>query len=196
MGDLREHLGSGVIDIGALALALDALGDEERVLAVRQIGGRDQARLWAACGGRGTTLEDIIPAGGPPVAEVIHAGKNSLPLFSHFEKRFCRPDDRGDVLYGYNEGATRPLIGPGYFVARLFEDRGEVGVDYYQVPPDGASLPPGWPAIQPNEKGLQRFVFARMVDYLRKVSDHVLIGRAVKNGKDTSNYFLLCRTGC
>ena len=47
----------------------------------------------------------------------------------------------------------------------------------------------------PNEKGLQMLVYAKMIDYPRKVSDHVTIGRAVKNGKETGNYFLLCRTG-
>ena len=30
-------------------------------------------------------------------------------------------------------------------------------------------------------------------DVLRGVSEHVSIGRAVKHGKDTPNYFLLCR---
>ena len=32
-----------------------------------------------------------------------------------------------------------------------------------------------------------------MIDYLRKVSDHVSIGRAVKGGKAMDNWFLLCR---
>jgi hypothetical protein len=32
-----------------------------------------------------------------------------------------------------------------------------------------------------------------MVDVLRRVSDHVLIGRATRGGKDQDNYFLLCR---
>ena len=90
---------------------------------------------------------------------------------------------------------TRSVIGPGCFVAHHFADRDEVGVDYYQVPPDDAVLPDGWPRPVPNEKGLQMLVYAKMIDYLRKVSDHVTIGRAVKNGKETGNYFLLCRTG-
>ena len=32
-----------------------------------------------------------------------------------------------------------------------------------------------------------------MIDYLRRVSDHVTIGRAFRKGKWTENYFLLCR---
>ncbi|MEE2779883.1 MAG: hypothetical protein VYE15_05110, partial [Myxococcota bacterium] len=130
----------------------------------------------------------------PPATEVIHVGRNSLPAFRDFEKRFSRDDTREDALYGYNEGATRPLIGPGYFVAHLDENRSEIGVDYLMVPPDDANLPDGWPAVIPNEKGLQRFVYAGMVDYLRKVSEHILIGRAWRKGKVTNNYFVLCRT--
>ena len=41
--------------------------------------------------------------------------------------------------------------------------------------------------------GIQQFVFAKMIDYLRKVSNHVTIGRAYKHGTQTPNYFLLSR---
>jgi hypothetical protein len=34
-----------------------------------------------------------------------------------------------------------------------------------------------------------------MIDVLRGVSEHVSVGRAIKHGKETSNYFLLCREG-
>ena len=193
---VTQALKAPSLDIDALCAALNAIeSDEARVSAVRSIGGRDQARIWAAAVGRSTALTDIVPADREPASEVIHAGKNSLPVFTHFEKRFCRVSDNDEVLYGYNEGATRPLIGPGCFVAHHFADRDEVGVDYYQVPPDDAVLPAGWPRPVPNEKGIQMLVYAKMVDYLRKVSDHVTIGRAVKKGKETGNYFLLCRTG-
>jgi hypothetical protein len=193
---VTQALKASPLDIDALCAALNALdGDEVRVTAVRSIGGGDQAKIWAAAAGRSTTLEDIVPSNHAPATEVIHAGKNSLPVFTNFEKRFCRVAGDDGVLYGYNEGATRSLIGPGCFVAHHFADRDEVGVDYYQVPPDDAALPEGWPRPVPNEKGLQMLVFAKMIDYLRKVSDHVTIGRAVKKGKETGNYFLLCRTG-
>jgi len=193
---VTEALKATPLDIDALGAALNALdGDDSRVTAVRSIGGRDQAKIWAAAAGRSTSLEDIVPSSVAPATEVIHAGKNSLPVFTNFEKRFCRVADNDDVLYGYNEGATRPLIGPGCFLARHFADRDEVGVDYYQVPPDDAALPEGWPRPVANEKGIQVLLYAKMIDYLRKVSDHVTIGRAVKKGKETGNYFLLCRTG-
>jgi hypothetical protein len=34
-----------------------------------------------------------------------------------------------------------------------------------------------------------------MVDYLRRVSQHVMIGRATRYGAELPNYFLLCRDG-
>jgi hypothetical protein len=194
--DVQRALAAQPLDVGALGAALDALsGDEERVRAIRAIGGRDQAQIWAAAAGRSTTLGDIVPHDREPATEVIHAGKNSLPLFTNFEKRFCSVAGNPELLYGYNEGMTRSLIGPGCFVARHFEDRDEVGVDYYQVPPDDAALPDSWPRPVPNERGIQILIYAKMIDYLRKVSRHVTIGRAVKKGKETGNYFLLCRTG-
>ena len=39
-------------------------------------------------------------------------GKNSLPLFTRFQKRFIRPTEDDSVLYGYNEGMTRAVVGP------------------------------------------------------------------------------------
>jgi hypothetical protein len=44
-------------------------------------------------------------------------------------------------------------------LTRLHGDRSGRG-----VPPDGAPLPDGWPAVKPNEKGVQKFVYAGMVD--------------------------------
>ena len=194
--DSFEALFSGsTLDLDAVGAALDAMDDAARPVAVRRLGKAAQRKLWDAAEGRGTSLSDIVPPSVPPATEVIHAGRNSLPAFRIFEKRFCRVAGDDSVLYGYNEGSTRPVVGPGYFVAHYFEERGEVGVDYFQVPPGDAALPDGWPTVKPNEAGLQRFVYAKMVDYLRKVSSHVTIGRAWRNGKMTSNFFLLCRTG-
>jgi hypothetical protein len=49
--------------------------------------------------------------------------------------------------------------------------------------------------VKRNDQGLSRFVYANMVDYLRRVSSHVVIGRAYKGGKEMPNYFILCREG-
>ncbi len=184
------------LDIDRLAAALDAMAEVDRVALVRTWDGKFQRRLWDACARGKTTLADFVPPGTPPGVAIIHAGRNSLPVFKTFEKHFCVAADRPDALYGYNEGATRALIGPGYYVAREFPERGEVGVDYMQVPPEDSKLPAGWPSIKSNESGLQRFVYANMIDYMRKVSAHVTIGRAYKGGTvELPHTFLLVRTG-
>jgi hypothetical protein len=182
------------MDVDALEAFLDGLEEAARVTAVRTIGGAHQRRLWEACEGRGSSLDLFVPADTPPVTEIINAGKNSLPVFTHFEKRFCRVQGKDDELWGYNHAAVGKLVGPGYFVAHFFEDRGEVGIDYLKCPPLDGQVPEGWPAIKPNEKGIQRFVYAGMVDYMRRVSQHVTIGRAYKGGTDALPHtFLLCR---
>ena len=70
--------------------------------------------------------------------------------------------------------------------------RGGSVVDYWQVPTE---RPAQWPEVRDNTDGLQRFVYARMHDFLRKVSAHVSIGRAWREHKATDNYFVLCREG-
>ena len=191
---LKALLANETTDIDAVAELLNSMEETSRVHAIRGLGKKAQIRLWEAAEGRTSSLDDIVPPGERPAVEVIHAGKNSLPLFTQFEKRFCRVDGDNSTLYGYNEGPTRKVVGPGYFITTFDSARGEVGINYYNVPPADARLPSGWPPIRPNERGLSRFVYAQMIDYLRRVSDHVTIGRAVRKGKVTNNYFLLCRT--
>jgi len=191
---LKALIAANPLDLTAVAAHLDGLEPTARVAAVRTLGGKEQKRLWDAAEGQGATLGDLVPEGTDATVEVINFGKNSLPLFTQFEKRMCRVPGDDNKLYGYNEGQTRPIIGPGYFVARNFPERGEVGIDYLQVPPDDAPLPEGWPAIKPNERGIQRFVYAGMIDYMRRISTKVTIGRAFKGGeKDLGHTFLLCR---
>ena len=50
------------------------------------------ATLWDALKGfRPVTLDDFVPPAVPPLATIVHHGTNSLPVASHFQKRFCRP---------------------------------------------------------------------------------------------------------
>lgn len=192
--ELKSILSATPLDLSALASHLDALEPTARVAAIRTINGKEQQKIWHAAEGQGATLSDLVPDDAGAAVEVINFGKNSLPVFTHFEKRMCRVDGQPDKLYGYNEGQTRPFVGPGYFVAHDFPERGEVGIDYRMVPPEDAELPAGWPRIKPNEKGVQMFVYKGMVDYMRRVSQTVTIGRAFKGGdKDLGHTFLLCR---
>jgi hypothetical protein len=140
------------------------------------------------------TLEDLVPKAVADLCTVRHYGKNSLPVFTNFEKRFCRPRAAGSdataQLYGFNFQTLSSLTGPGYFTAREVEGRAEVAVDYSGVPPE---CPEGWPPIQSNQRGISRLIFGSLVDTLRGVSDHVTIGSAARNGKDLGNWFILCR---
>ena len=58
--------------------------------------------------------------------------------------------------------------------------------------PDGP-VAETWPAVVPNEQGLQRFVFAGTRDFLRKVVDGVSIGAAYKGERALDHYFVLVR---
>jgi hypothetical protein len=178
-----------------VAAFLDGLSHEERVRAIRSAGRAPQRRLYAAVAGHGSVrLADLVPPGRRSLETVRHFGKNTLPAFTHFEKRFCRPEgqDAGAPreLWGFNFQSLQPLTGPGYYVAYEDAPHGEALVDYTRVPP---SAPPGWPAVRGNERGLSRFVYGFMVDRLRRVSEHVTIGSAARHGREFGSWFLLCR---
>ena len=184
-----------------IAEYLDGLEHADRVAQSRTIGRAQQRRLWEkAADNAPLTLDDFVPASVDPLVEVIHEGRNTLPLpstFRHFQKRFCRPAERQDALYGYNEGASRALIGPGYFVTVSTEPtpawhtRGAIVVDYFQVP--SGEVVAGWPKVVPNQKGLQVLVYNGTRDFMRKVSSTVTIGAAYKGEKPLDHYFVLVR---
>ncbi len=182
-------------DARSIAELLDGLNHGQRKEAITSLGGPTiQAALWTAAAGAPTvTQADLVPPDAPALREVIFHGKNSLPAFSLFQKRFCRPpkEGPGDQLWGYNHQALAWLTGPGYFVVHA-EGGAPAAIDYRLVPP---SHPPGWPVVKRNDVGFSRFVYRDMVDYLRRVSRHVLIGRATRHGKELPNYFVLCREG-
>jgi hypothetical protein len=191
LGPLRE----AVVKPIEVARVLDDMSPAERVAAVRAAGRAEQKRLYEAVAGlRALRMTDMVGADVAPMQPVRHYGKNTLPAFTHFEKRFCRPADADpnapSELWGYNEGSARWVTGPGYFVLRPDAEKGELLVDYNLVPP---AHPPAWPAIRRNEQGLARFVYGFMIDRLRGVSQHVTVGSAARKGKDLGSWFLLCR---
>lgn len=191
VGRLRENT-IKTVDVSRF---LDSLSPEERIVSIRAIGAKEQRRLYDAVDGFAEVrLIDLVSPGVPDLGVVRHHGKNSLPLFSHFEKRFSRapgldPNAPGELM-GFNFQTMSPITGPGYYVATEDENRREVLVDYNRLPD---CHPPGWPEIRPNDRGLARFVYGFMIDTLRRVSEHVTIGSAARHGKDTGNWFVLCR---
>ena len=190
-----ERLRVEAIDLEALSGFLDSLEHTERVEAIRSAGRREQKNLWRAAEGFASVgLVDLVPETCAAGETVRHFGKNTLPAFTHFEKRFARPEG-GDAgkpaeLHGFNFQKLAPITGPGYFTATASGTRPEVLIDYRRVPD---APPAGWPAVRGNEGGLSRLVYGFMVDTLRGVSEHVTIGSAAKNGKDMGSWFLLTR---
>lgn len=187
--------------LDAIAAFLDGLSHAERLAETRTLNRDAQRRLYrAAERAAPLTLEDFVPAGVPPRTAVHHHGRNTLPLpggLRLFEKRFSRPVNGGDRLFGYNQSPFLSTIGPGFYVAVPtkgnpdWEARGAVVVDYFQMP-DGP-VPDGWPKVIPNSKGLQVLVYHHTRDFMRRVSKHVTVGAAYKVEKALDHYFMLCR---
>jgi hypothetical protein len=191
----RQALFGDTLGPAALAGTLDNLADDARFDVVGHLGRRALAAMYdAAADNAPLALTDFVPADIAPRTEVIHEGKNSLPLFAHFQKRFCRaPQPASTELWGYNEQPMRPFTGPGYFVCHLDEEDRLV-IDYRTTPaatPD--ELPPGWPPILPNSARLSRFIYNGTVDVMRRVSQRVSVGRAHRAGKPMDAWFALVR---
>lgn len=198
---LRDRIHDEAASIASIGAYLDDLPAGERLAETRTLGRADQRRLYQkAAEAAPLTLDDFVPAGAPARKEVIHDGRNTLPLpggLKLFQKRFCRPEGGGDRLFGYNHSPFLSTIGPGFFVAvptagnRDWEARGAVVIDYFQIP-DGP-VADGWPRVIPNSKGLQVFVYNKTRDFMRRVSKHVSVGAAYKVEKALDHYFMLCR---
>jgi hypothetical protein len=195
MTRLQELLSNASPSIRDIASHLEGIDGAQRTVEIRSLSGAEQAKLFdLAEGFRPLTLDDMVPQGVGPLVGVHHYGKNNLPLFPHFAKVFCRPNDGStDVLWGYNASGSVPdlFAGPGYFVLRATDVAGEMLVDYTQIPKD---KPASWPAIVPNKRGIiPRLVFGDMGDVLRGVTTNVSIGRAYRSGKAMNNWFALNR---
>lgn len=185
-------------DVGAreLAEAFDRLSLADAIAAARSLAGRGPQRaLWHKVGDNPPIcVSDLVPADLTPMRPVVFHGKNSLPVFTEFQKICCRPpsEQRTDVLWGYNETPIKSLVGPGYYVVHdtARNPFGGAAFDYRQLP---QSHPAGWPDIRPNSAGLSRFVYNGMVDYMRRVSRSVFIGSATRGEREIDSYFVLVR---
>ena len=80
--DIHTFLAAASVDMAGLADYLDHLDAPARLREVRSLGKREQVKLFeAAAGVRPIHLDHFVPAGTPPLREVIHYGRNSLPAF-------------------------------------------------------------------------------------------------------------------
>ncbi|APR83781.1 Hypothetical protein A7982_09130 [Minicystis rosea] len=167
---------------------LDGLAPAARLEEVLAVTGRGVKRLYEAVEGSSPpSLEELVPTGTEGV--LIYEGRNSLAAFSRFQKRFVR---KGGLVLGYNHQSMSFVTGPGYFVVHPPSGSGEHGkeldFDYTTPPP---AEPAGWPAYKPNERGLSRFVYGHMHDYVRRVARGVVVGKAYRHGKEQDAYFSL-----
>lgn len=118
---------------------------------------------------------------------VIHHGQNSLPAFNAFQKRVVK---NAEELQGYNHQTFAWLTGPGHFTIR--QDGDEVLFDYTTEPNQPF---PAFPPLKSNTSGLSTLVYGHMVDRIRGVSKHCVIGAAFKKGKAIDAWFMLIREG-
>lgn len=212
MTTLAELLAKDDTTIAAVAAHLDGLAPDEREKQALGLDRGQQLKLWdLAASAPRIHLSHFVPDGVAPMTAVHHPGRNTIPPFRRyqdFEKRFSKQGKPGEVV-GYNESAAW-FIRPGYFVAyetdaphveadrkARWAERGGVVIDYHLVPEPGSALPEGWPAVVPNSQGLQRLVYHRTRDFMRKVSEHVSIGRASTGEGDADRmldfWFVLVR---
>lgn len=175
--------------------ALDAADHDTRVAWVRSLNGKQLYRLFdLAREGGPVTVEDLVRADGEVV---VHMGKNGVPVFTYFQKRFTR---LGDEIAGYNENGEAPfaplfkrIVGPGHYVAYDSpEADGEVWIDYRRIP---TRQHPDFPPLLDNDHGLRSLVFGNMVDILRRVSAHVYVGDSTKSMPSDRPLTLGCRIG-
>ena len=175
-------------DIAPLREALEAANHDQQVNWMRGLGRKELRALYELAEGAGqVSLSELHGASENEV--IVHVGQNSLPVFSAFQKRFCR---RGEVVQGYNHNPAHLtwFTGPGHFTCS--QDGTEVLIDYEVLPPD---VPPAFPTLIDNDSGTRSLVFGKLKDRLRRVSSTCTIGRAYKGDKPMSAWFMLVRQG-
>jgi len=198
MAHINDFFHGAGCQFDELVAYLDALDQATRIRETVGLTSAQQQALWAAAEhSPRLTMDYFVPPDKAPLEEVVHWGKNSLPLFTDFKKVMCRTGNENQHA-GYNVYALRALITAGYFVTRRTsadeaDDHGIV-IDYTQVPTEKVA---DWPPIVPCTQRLGRFFYGGNYDYMRRVSEHVTIGRAKKakaaHDKWMPNWFVLCR---
>jgi hypothetical protein len=168
-------------DLATVRAQLAALTADEQANWMHGLPKRDMAKLWE--GGEPLTLAEMTAADGEIVR---HEGQNDLlPGFDRFEKHIVA---RAGDVQGINVQSFSWLVGPGHFTVR--QEGEEVWFDYTRI---AASVPVGWPALVPNDKGLSTLVYGHMIDRVRRVVPNMVVGRVFRHGKPENHYFMLWR---
>ena len=181
---------SQVSSLPPLAAALDSATPEERVAWMHTLGRSELVAVWKLSAGTSLRLEHFAADDGQVV---IHEGRNSLPAFNNFQKRFVVKNGK---VQGYNHQANAWFTGPGHFTTFTADSKDpraageEVVIDYVNHPTENH---PDFPPLKHNMAGFSRFVYGGTQDWCRRVSQHVTIGEARRQEKPIGAYFLLVK---
>ena len=179
---LAELLGPANVTMGAIAGHLDGLTGDERTAQCLALTPPQQKKLWHLASQSPANPQPLLGEDG----QAIFVGRNTLQLFTRFEKRFARV---GDAVFGYNRHRLSPIIGPGYFT--VVSKPAALMFDYANVP---ASSPNEWPRVRANTRGLAKAVYGGLIDDVVWVARDVLIGSARRGDAPLDSYFVLARS--
>lgn len=173
--------------LAPITAALNAATHEERLAWMYGLGLKQLRALYVLAKGSPVKIAEIADTAAVAIGE----GKNGLPLFSRFQKRFAK---HGDQIVGYNHNSAFVtfFVGPGHFVAYDSpEVPGEVWIDYRSLP---AGRHPDFPELATNDRFPgPKLTYGGMVDKVRRVSRHMLIGDAfIGTEKSKGVPFALC----
>jgi hypothetical protein len=183
LSSLLDQPGASLAEIRA---HLDGLNVADRLAECGALTATRQKRLWElATAAPWPHGGDLVPAGQDTA---VFAGRNSLAIFSHFQKRFTR---QGAQVGGYNVHPLGWLIGPGYFMVEPGAPGMPLRFDYSRVP---TAIPAGWPRVSDNSSVFARPVYGDLLDEVAWVTLDVLIGSAFRGGRALGSYFVLART--
>jgi hypothetical protein len=169
-------------DPDKLAEALNSMTHTERVQVTRAMSGLAIERLFDTVIGHSLDPEYFLTFDITP-----HAGTNNMLVARAFQKIFYRTTSG---IAGRNAHRFDWLTGPGYFSVKKNDHAADVIFDYSDLP---QQCPARWPTITDNARGVSYFVYRGLTDVMRKVSEHVSVGRAFRFGKPLPNYFVLVR---
>jgi hypothetical protein len=164
---------------------LDGLDAADRMSECGALSAAQQKHLWElATAAPRPDGGELVPAGQD---KAVFAGRNSLSMLNHFQKRFAR---QGVEVSGYNVHPLAWLIGPGYFMVEPGPPGMPLRFDYSRVP---SAAPSGWPRVSDNSSAFARPVYGGLLDEVAWVTADVLIGSAFRGGHALGSYFVLAR---
>ncbi|MEZ4306660.1 MAG: hypothetical protein R3F14_01225 [Polyangiaceae bacterium] len=166
-----------------IARHLDGLDPHERLRQVLAVKGKWVGVLYdCVADGPAVSLEEFVPTDSMGTT-LIYEGRNSLAMFTRFQKRFLRTEK--NVIVGYNHQTMMWFTGPGYFVFQEADGKQPVPeepyIDDLAEPP---FVPEGWPKYKPNDAGMSKAVYGFMHDYMRRVTKGVYVGKAYRMAED------------